>query len=242
MDMGSSFKEEREKLAKMTFGKKIDHIWTYYKFWFLVIALALIICISFIKAQVQYNPDAMNFIICDAYAEEIDTIYADVNSDFKNYLGYAQDEDDPISIDDTISFSSDSSDQMAALILQKFVALVVSGGADIMLAPASAIEYYGAQGVYADLEDVLDPAFFNELKEKDMLFTATYIPTEEERAEGEVEETWTVGIKLPEDNYFSEKGIILDDMALGVFISGKQQDLGLQLIDMVFGRPNLELE
>ncbi len=240
--MANSFKEEREKLAKMTFGKKIDHIWTYYKFWFLVIALVIIIGTSFINAQIKYNPDAMTFVICDAYGEEVDSIYDSINADFKDYLDYAPEEDDPVSIDDTISFSSDSSDQMAALVLQKFMALVISGGADVMLSPASAIEYYGAQGVFADLEDVLDPEFFNELKAKDMLFTATYIPTEDERAEGEVEETWTVGIKLPQDNYFTEKGLILENMALGVFINGSHQDLGLQLIDMVFERPNLELE
>lgn len=242
MDMGDSFKEERQKLAKMTFAQKIDHIWTYYKFWFLVIAMAVIVGISFINAQLKYNPDAMNFIVCDAYADDLDTVYTTLNSDFKDYLEYAPEDDDLISIDDTISFSSDKSDQMASLVLQKFLAVVISGGADVMLSPASAIEYYGAQGIFADLEEVLDPELFKELKEKDMLFTATYIPTEEEAAEGEVEKTWTVGIRLPEDNYFSKQGMHMDDMALAVFVSGDRQTLGLQLVDMILGRPNSELE
>ena len=53
-----------------------------------------------------------------------------------------------------------------------------------MVGPASAIEYYGAQNMFSDLEEVLPQDLFEQLKEEGVLFETTYTPTEEEMADG----------------------------------------------------------
>lgn len=235
--MANPFKGDKEKLAKMNFRQKVDYIWTYYKFGILVSILVIILVASFIHAQLIYNPDAMTMVLCDTYSEDPTGSYDAVNADFRAYLGLTEEDKDPISFDDTISFSADTGDQTSAVMLQKLMALVMSGGADLMVAPESAIVYYGAQQMFANLEEVLPADLFEELKSRDLLFTTTYIPTDEEREEGIEEETFYCGIRVEGLDYFQGKGVQLENMAVGVVISGEHQSLGLQFIDMLFGRP-----
>ena len=108
-----------------------------------------------------------------------------------------------------------------------------------MVGPASAIEYYGAQNMFSDLEEVLPQDLFEQLKEEGVLFETTYTPTEEEMADGAVERTFYCGIRLDNVSYFQEKGIMLEDMAIGVIISGNHQDLALDFINMLFGRDSV---
>lgn len=234
--MANPFKGDKEKLAKMNFRQKVDYIWTYYKFGILVSILVIILAASFIHAQLIYNPDAMTLVLCDTYSEDPTTAYDEINLDFKNYLGLTDEDKDPISFDDTISFSADTGDQTSAIMLQKLMALVMSGGADLMVAPESGIVYYGAQQMFANLEEVLPADLFEELKAKDLLFETTYVPTDDEREDGIEEETFYCGIRLDGIDYFKDKGVLLENMAVGVVISGEHQSLGLQFIDMLFGR------
>ncbi|MBB5262921.1 hypothetical protein HNP82_000015 [Catenibacillus scindens] len=237
--MSNAFKEEREKLSKMNFRQKVDYIWTYYKFWMLIFAVCILVVAAFVQAQLAYNPDAMTMLMCDTYCEDTHTAYQSINDDFREYIALYEEEKDPISFDDTISFSARNSDASYAAMLQKLMALVLSGGADLMVGPASAIEYYGAQNMFSDLEEVLPQDLFEQLKEEGVLFETTYTPTEEEMADGAVERTFYCGIRLDNVSYFQEKGIMLEDMAIGVIISGNHQDLALDFINMLFGRDSV---
>ncbi|MBS5523329.1 MAG: hypothetical protein KHX56_13805 [Clostridiales bacterium] len=237
--MTNPFKGDKEKLAKMKFRQKVDYIWTYYKFWMLVTAVIIAVVAAFIQAQLAYNPDAMTLILCDTYCEDTQTAYTSVNEDFSKFIALDEGDKEPISFDDTISFSINNSDYTAGVMLQKLMALVMSGGADLMVAPESAIVYYGAQNMYSDLSEVLPQDLFEELKAQDLLFETTYVPTEDEIAEGAAEETFYCGIRLDGLDYFKDKGILLDDMACGIIISGKHQELALDFINMLFGRESV---
>ncbi len=237
--MANPFKGDKEKLAKMNFRQKVDYIWTYYRFWIVVTVIVIIVVGAFIQAQLAYNPDAMNMLLCDTYCEDTETAYASINDDFREFIQLPDGEKDPISFDDTISFSADNSDYTAGVMLQKLMALVISGDADLMIAPESAIVYYGAQNMFSDLSEVLPEDFFNELKEQDLLFETTYVPTEDEIKDGAVEKTFYCGIRLDELDYFKDKNISLEDMSCGVIISGDHQDSALDFLNMLFGRESV---
>ena len=237
--MTNPFKGDKEKLAKMNFRQKVDYIWTYYRFWMLVFAVIIVIAAAFIQAQIAYNPDAMTLLFCDTYCEDPQTAYDSINTEFSQFIALDEDDKEPISFDDTISFSVNNSDYTAGVMLQKLMALVMSGGADLMIAPESGIVYYGAQNMYSDLSEVLPEDLFEELKAADLLFETTYVPTEDEIAEGATERTFYCGIRLDGLDYFTDKGILLEDMACGVIISGKHQDLALDFINMLFGRDSV---
>ena len=237
--MANPFKGDREKLAKMNFRQKVDYIWTYYRFWIVVTIVIIIVVAAFIQAQLAFNPDAMNMLLCDTYCEDTQTAYDSINDDFREFIQLPDGDKDPISFDDTISFSADNSDYTAGVMLQKLMALVISGDADLMIAPESGIVYYGAQNMFSDLSEVLPEDLFEELKADDLLFETTYVPTEDEIEEGATEKTFYVGIRLDGLDYFHEKGIILEDMACGVVISGDHQDSALDFLNMLFGRESV---
>lgn len=237
--MTNPFKGDKEKLAKMNFRQKVDYIWTYYKFWMLITVVVIAVVAAFIQAQLAYNPDAMTLILCDTYCEDTQTAYDSINTDFSEFIQLSEGDKDPISFDDTISFSINNSDYTASAMLQKLMALVMSGGADLMIAPESAIVYYGAQNMYSDLSEVLPEDLFEELKEQNLLFETTYVPTEDEIEDGATEKTFYCGIRLDELDYFEDNGILLDDMACGIIVSGKHQDLALDFINMLFGRESV---
>ena len=237
--MTNPFKGDKEKLAAMNFRQKVDYIWTYYRFGMLIVAVIIVIAVAFIQAQLAYNPDAMTLLLCDTYCEDTSTAYDSINEDFSRFIALEEGDKAPISFDDTISFSADNSETTSGAMIQKLMALVISGGADLMIAPESAIVYYGAQNMYSDLSEVLPSDLFEELKAKDLLFETTYVPTEDEIADGATEKTFYCGIRLSQTDYFKDKGIILEDMACGLIISGKHQDLALDFINMLLGRESV---
>lgn len=139
--MTNPFKGDKEKLAKMNFRQKVDYIWTYYKFGFFIFVLAAVIIGSFIHAQIIYNPDAITLLLCDTYSEDSQASYDYLNQAFKNHLGLAEDDKDPLSVDDTISLKASGDSQNTAVMIQKLVAVIASGGADLMVLPEDGVAY-----------------------------------------------------------------------------------------------------
>ena len=136
---------------------------------------------------------------------------------------------------DTFFFTTQSSNSNSAAMAQKFLALVISGEADLMVAPKEAIDYYGSQNMFSDLSKVLPEDLFNYLKNQGLLFEVTYTPTEDEIEDGASEETYYGGIRLDGIDYFSEKGITVDNMCAAVFYSGDHQSMAVDFLNMVFG-------
>lgn len=233
--MVNPFKGDKEKLAKMTFGKKIDYIWTYYRFWIITAIIVIALVAAFIQAQLAYNPNAMTILLCDTYCEDTETAYTEMNTEFSQFIGLDADAKEPINVDDTFFFTTQSSSSGNAAMAQKFLALVISGEADLMFAPKEAIDYYGSQNMFADLSEVLPEDLFNYLESAGLLFEVTYTPTEDEMEDGAVEETYYGGIRLGDVDYFSEKGITMEDACVSVFYNGDHQSLAIDFLNMIFG-------
>lgn len=232
--MVNPFAGDKEKLKNMKFRQKVDYIWTYYKFWFLVIALIVIIVGSFIQAQLAYNPDAMTMVTCDVYYEDSEATFAKLNEQFSQYIGLDEGDKEPITFDNSISFSQDTDSQTASVMIQKFMALIMSGGADLIITTQEGIDYYAGQSVFANLEEVLPESLFNYLKEQDLLFTTTIVPTEDEAADGAVEETIYSGIHIDQCPLVLENNMYLENISAGIVISGKHQALAIEFLQMMF--------
>ena len=233
--MVNPFKGDKEKLAQMNFRQKVDYIWTYYKFWIIAIIIVIAFVVAFIQAHLAYNPNAMTILMCDSYCNDSETAYSSMNQEFSQFIGLDEDAKEPINVDDTFFFTTQSSNSNSAAMAQKFLALVISGEADLMVAPKEAIDYYGSQNMFSDLSKVLPEDLFNYLKNQGLLFEVTYTPTEDEIEDGASEETYYGGIRLDGIDYFSEKGITVDNMCAAVFYSGDHQSMAVDFLNMVFG-------
>ena len=232
--MTNPFKGDKEKLAKMNFRQKVDYIWTYYKFGFFIFVLAAVIIGSFIHAQIIYNPDAITLLLCDTYSEDSQASYDYLNQAFKNHLGLAEDDKDPLSVDDTISLKASGDSQNTAVMIQKLVAVIASGGADLMVLPEDGVAYYADQGYYADLQTVLPSGFFNYLKENDLIFEVTETVSTDEETGEKTQHTYYGGIRLEDNAYIKNAGIIQEKMSAGIVVSSKHMEQTLDFLFMIF--------
>ncbi len=233
--MVNPFQGDKEKLAKMNFRQKVDYIWTYYKFWIITMVIIIAFVAAFIQAQLAYNPNAMTILISDSYCEDSEAAYTAMNEEFAQFIGLDEDAKEPINVDDTFYFTNQSSSSSSAVMAQKFLALVISGEADLMVAPQEAIDYYGSQNMFADLSEILSEDLFNYLESEGLLFEVTYTPTEDEIEDGAVEESYYGGIRLDSIDYFSEKGITIENMCAAVFYTGDHQSMAIDFLNMLFG-------
>lgn len=229
--MTNPFKGDREKLAKMTFPEKLDYIWTYYKFWIMIIVLTVILSVSFIRAQLAYNPEALSIILSDAYTADYNSSDAQINADFRAFINLDDSEKDPVTIDDT--FATYTSAEEPAAMQMKLTAIVASGAADLMAGPKDSLVAYGTQEMYADLQTVLPEDLFNKLKEQNLLIETTYFPTEDEIAAGMKERNYYCAIDLTGNNYFETAGYQIPEAAISIIVTGKHQDKAIEFIKMI---------
>jgi len=234
--MKNPFKEDLEKLKKMpTFKQKYDYIWGYYKWGIVGIIVGIIIITSIITTTLSFNRNAITLIACDVQCMDTSKASQVLNDAFADYLGDEADDKEMITLDTSISFRDDLDAYNASIVQQKLTALVAAHTANMMIADREPMTTYGALGMFADLEEILDPALFELLKSRDLLFTAT-IPADTERDEPTPEVTYYCGIDISgfDNALLKEAGFyISENAAIGIPANANNQDRAIAFLDLL---------
>ena len=143
LSVSEQVKSEISKLSKMSLKEKLEHIWTYYKFLLIAIAVIVIVAVSIIGALL--NPDPPTFASIAFYEVYLGDAF---DAEFKEILtGELIGEGDNSAITTDFMFSGgDPSAEMA--MVQKLMAIVSSRSLDIIIAENENIEQFIAEGYF----------------------------------------------------------------------------------------------
>lgn len=240
--MKENFQAELDKLKTLTFKKKIEYIWEYYKIPIIAVVFAVIIIVSFARTLAAVNKDAITFVATDVLCEDSDITSRVLNDAFTKHMGDEADEKDMIVLDASMYFKNND-EYTASVMIQKLTAMVSSHSANIFIGSNDFVQTQGAFGMFENLEEKLDPQIYEALKNNDMLISVT-IPEDTESSEPSPEYTYYAGVDMSklDNELLDSAGMTLSESAiLAIPVNGNNEDRAIEffylLLDEAY-RPN----
>ena len=175
----------RDELKPMSWQKRIDHIWTYYKEYIGLFAVFAFVTIGLISSAVQAQKETViTGMMVNITIEQEGFNY--LSEDYAEVLQLSKDQQ--VALEYTsfadIATSVDEADYYAAMTV---VAEVAAKRLDYMILDKMGMEFYTGQEVYMDLSKVFTEEELAEFAEKELLI---YCMEEEERI------PWPAAIKI----------------------------------------------
>lgn len=189
---------EKESFQRMTIGKKLEHIWEYYKLPLLGIALALFLIIYTIVKLVSPEPE----ILMHAALVNASPMLAEEEDTFARYL--KEHDYDPaeetIAVNASLYFDREHMSESNAVSYQALAAMVMVGEIDLLTGDADTFDLLGKGSGLMEMEDVLPPEIYE--KYQDRLYTVEQEETGQELVCG----VWLADINsLTRDGYYVTK-------------------------------------
>jgi len=144
---------EKVKLRELTFKKKLEYIWDYYKYPILGICAGLIIAGSMINTRyINPSPDIALFISWNAgfVAEEQTAVLSDI------LAGQIINEEANEMVIISPVFTSDEDPAMAMANVQRTLAMLAVGEIDLFILDSQQLEEYSGNGFLLPLESTLE--------------------------------------------------------------------------------------
>ncbi len=213
MALKDEISRETVKLKDMTFKKKVEYIWEYYKIPIIgVIAAIVFICVFIRDYRVNKRPMYLDAVIINS-----DIAYNESEPLKNDYIKYAGVDTDTynLSIDTGFLISESSMDQMSVANMQKIMALFAAGSVDVLLGPDSIMDSYGAQSAYMDINSVLPDDLKKQLSDAGYELYYTTVYEEDENGELKPGETYPAGIYLDDSGYLNGLGAFASQKADG---------------------------
>jgi len=170
---------EKEKLQEMTFKKKVEHIWNYYKFLLLAIVALIIIIVAIINAIANPRPQTAlfiawsgGFVLDEQLTELTDTLTEQILDTKKNEI-----------VEATFFFSSQDDPMMEMANVQRLVAMLAAGSIDIFVLNHEQLVEYSENSFIQPLDITLEkvraenPAVYNKIE--DYLIYVSYSDEED---------------------------------------------------------------
>lgn len=144
-------REERKKLAQLTWGQRLVYIWDYYKP--LMVAVLVIIFAVSTGISIYHNmqlKDVLQVYFLNSNGLEADA--EGMTAEFAEYLG-GLDKNEVLTLDTGIALGGEDSTAYAYQI--KFMALMTNADIDILVMDPERFEEYQKEGYFCDLGEVL---------------------------------------------------------------------------------------
>lgn len=154
--------EERKKLSAMTFGEKLDYLWTYYKIWLAV--GAVVIFFVYLVGNMVYK-STFNTAFGVAVVNDTSSYGNDRMAGWADELHdvFGLGKKDVVDVEYNITIDFNMQDEMSYASMAKMSALVASKTIDVMLTDYSAAENYEKNLAFKDLREVLPEAQYQKL-------------------------------------------------------------------------------
>lgn len=182
---------EKEKLAGMGLGGKLQYLWAYYK-WVLVVVIAVTVVVRIVADS--YHNSQIDTVLAVDVIDSDGTGYEEMLASMEAMTGADEDEYKQVELSMNFKTGTDESqldtyDQMA------FITRVQAGTEDLVVAPEALCEELDESGYFIKPEDVLD--------------TDTY-----ERLSGCIQGNYLV---LTDSSLTESLGLYYDTVCIGVF-------------------------
>lgn len=204
MALKDEIRQENIKLKDMPFRKKAAYIWDYYKIHIIVAIAVIIFVITFVHDyRINKRPLYLDAIIINS-----DVAYDAVNYFKEDYIKYSDVDTDTynLAIDTGIIISEDSYDQMTTANIQKVMAMYAAGDLDVVIAPDTLTDEYGAIGAHMDLTDVLTDDLKDALAQKGCELYYTTVYEEDDNGVQKPVEEYLAGVYLDKSGYINTMG------------------------------------
>lgn len=148
----------------LSFKKKLDHIWTYYRYHILAAVIGVIVVCSMINTIFLTPDPLMDVLMVDAGTGSDSSSF----HDFLTEYGY-EIYDDAVALNNNLRFygSADLSQlseaEQAQLASDNYTnqqvlfAILAAGGTEVMFGRGEVFLSYTGEGLFADLSDILSP-------------------------------------------------------------------------------------
>ncbi len=225
-------KQEKEKLAELTFWRKVQYILTYYTWKFLAVIAGCVI-LAFIGHQIYVatRPVALDIVLVNdtentTFQDAVTTMYKD---------SYEVPDDALFLVDTNMVLQPKqdenyvpSTPEMA--YYSKMLSDLTADATHIVISDTDVIDYYAVDGYVMELKHALPEDLFEELQEKGMLY----------ECDGPVEDADYYAIDISGTEFVKETAIQLKHPYL--FIPGSLTDenrtIAFNFIRMIFNMEN----
>ena len=163
--IGEWFRDEREKLRPMSWRKRLEHLWTYYRFHALAVIGVVLIIIFAIQGQIMARQDVLIsgiFINTDTSKAG----YEYLSDGYWKHTGADKNTRADIVETMVIRYTREDPDQDSVTMMTAIDAMISARTLDYMLLDESALAYYGPLENCADLSKVLPEELYGELSER----------------------------------------------------------------------------
>ena len=157
-------KEQQKKLEGKTFEEKFQYFWYYYKIHVFAILFAIISLSLFISAAIKDSKEPSIYValINSNLASEQDTTLL---SDYVTSRNIDI-EVHPAKIDFTMHMSATTADDASMASSQKYMSMLNTGKADLILCDKWIIDEYAILDAYENLETYLAPEDYAKIKDQ----------------------------------------------------------------------------
>ena len=146
-------REEWEKLKQLSFKKKIEYIWNYYKI-FIIGTVGIVFAISAIVQIIGDIQTVTELSVAYANSYAVQEVSEALAQDFKEY-GEFDGKKQEVVFDTSYFFRLEAPDEMTMSAQTKIMAVIASKSMDVMVMPEEVYQYYLPSGAFARLEEVL---------------------------------------------------------------------------------------
>ena len=148
---------QHKKMSQESFSKKLEYFWDYYKIHVMITVLAACMFGSILHGIISQKETIVSIALINAFPNTEDELLME---DFENYLELNR-KKQQVLIDSTYYIDDDSSSPYATTYIQKFSTNAMAGELDVVLADSHNFEFYGNQGFFHDLSQVLPKDMLN---------------------------------------------------------------------------------
>ncbi len=170
MTLKENFEKEKKKLARLSFGERLQYIFDYYKFWFLGIALVIVIGWGVGSAFLHNRPTGFYAMLLNAGGSDLS---GQANENASAAFAAAAGLDNQsykIIVDTSATFNPNDQSEFSIAQNAKIAALYQSHDLDIMVADPGVFIYYALNGSFRDLREVLDAKTLSSYEAKGQVY------------------------------------------------------------------------
>ena len=194
-------KREEAKMKDKSLTERLEYFLTYNSFAVIAVIIAVIMIGWIAYAVMHFDKDALQVVITD---QQGDTLSTDALTQACGVSG-------SVSYNTDLELANLDLSNTTVTDIQKIIALYQSNSVDVMIAPESVIEYYGAQGMFLSLEEVLTEDALAGLEEAGLICTVTLDETTDS-AGSQV----AAAIRISDTAIVEGCGMCIDDVCIGI--------------------------
>lgn len=207
--------KKNEQFLSLSFGKKLEFIWDYYRFAILAVICAAIILIPALVSAITHREPVLKLTMVNSL-----TMQDDPERGFREFLdacGYPSED----SVETRTIYASES-DMQGLQGIQVLAGEIAAGGRDVLMGNPELIASYGQAGALKDLSELLP---------EDVLaqYADSLIYSDEE---GKTEQ-YPCAVLLTDNRWITENQYYLEDCCVGILYRGDNPEAAVQFLQFL---------